>query len=420
MSTASATAVDVAASVLARRAGLRIEDSMRGRLTRCLADEATARRVGIDDYAHRLDSDAAALQSLLNGLTVQETAFFRDPAHFAALADVVLPTLDRPLTIWSAGCANGQEPYSLVMLLDTLGDHVSTVVASDISTLALERARAARYSRREVAGLSPEYRERYLTRTGRDEFEVVPAVRDRVEFVHHNLADDVPPFAPATCPIVFCRNVLIYFTPADTVRVLNRLADWMTPDGMLFLGYSESLWQITDRFQLERLGTAFAYRRRQPGAHPSAPRRQRVDAARPKATRRAKPLRAAQQRASADAEGSVTKGSVAEGSVDVTVEELLDQGESASRVGDLAAAITSFRKCVYLDPDRVIAHFHLGLALEATNDVPAAQRAFASALAALDRGGRSAAEDSLEGYDLDELARVLGARITTPDREDTP
>ena len=127
---------------------------MRGRLHRAVRDELDD---GDHDAATYLDSLAEggdALQGLLNRVTVQETAFFRHPEQFEVLARDVLPTLPQPVNIWSAGCANGQEPFSLAMLLEEQGI-AGSVIGTDLSTTALQRTVAARYVARELSGLSP-------------------------------------------------------------------------------------------------------------------------------------------------------------------------------------------------------------------------------------------------------------------------
>jgi len=128
-----------------------------------------------------------ALQGLFNRVTVQETAFFRHPQHFQALARDILPALSRPVTIWSAGCANGQEAFSLAMLLEEQGID-GRVIATDISTAALQRTAAARYTGRELSGLSPERIAGHLTRTA-DTWHVNKPIRDRVSTLRHNLLD---------------------------------------------------------------------------------------------------------------------------------------------------------------------------------------------------------------------------------------
>ena len=133
------------AGLLHQRIGLRPDPTLRGRLHRAIREEL---HDGGQDAATYLDSLADggdALQALLNRVTVQETAFFRHPEQFEVLAREVLPTLPQPVKIWSAGCANGQEAFSLAMLLEEQGIDGS-VVGTDLSTTALQRTVAARYS----------------------------------------------------------------------------------------------------------------------------------------------------------------------------------------------------------------------------------------------------------------------------------
>lgn len=434
-----------AAELLTRRAGLHVESSMRGRLDRCLSEVASKLDSPVDGLVSRLESDPSAMQVLLNRLTVQESSFFRDPGQFDALGSFVLPTIERPTTIWSAACANGQEPYSLAMLLDAGGDTTSRVIASDISTDALERTSEGRYSAREVAGLTEEQRRRYLRRVAADAYEVVDEIRNRVEVVHLNLASDPPPFAPGTCPVVFCRNVMIYFGHRQIVSLLGQLHQWMTPDGVLVLGYSESLWQVTELFALERIGSAFVYRRRdlrpvasrgsravpegrsglrsrpvpEPRPTGSEPREdddvgtaqrpvRSVRPVRPMATPAVNgPLHASPART---ATGPEPAGK-ATATVTVDVDGMFAVGMEALRDGDLAEAIATFRRCVYLDPDRVDALAHLAFALEAVGDDTAARRAFAAARSTLERCAADKLESSLEGYQPDEWVRLLEMKL---------
>ncbi|MDT5002491.1 MAG: chemotaxis protein methyltransferase CheR, partial [Mycobacterium sp.] len=112
---------DRVAELLCQRVGLRADPTLRVRLRRAVRDEATVHEQDLDTYFDTLVSGGEALQGLLNRVTVQETAFFRHPQHFEVLVRDVLPTLPRPVTIWSAGCANGQEAFSLSMLLEEQG-----------------------------------------------------------------------------------------------------------------------------------------------------------------------------------------------------------------------------------------------------------------------------------------------------------
>src|SRR5687768_15069180 len=173
---------------------MRLDPATQGRLTRCVQDAAAARKQEVQAFVASLEDDPAALQDLLDRVTVQETSFFRDPGQFAALGRL-LPSLSGPVTVWSAGCSNGQEPYSLAMVLGESSVTDWRVIATDVSSRALERTRRARYSEKELAGVSPERRARWFDREG-DGWTIDAAVRDRVAISRHNLVGDPPPFDP--------------------------------------------------------------------------------------------------------------------------------------------------------------------------------------------------------------------------------
>jgi chemotaxis protein methyltransferase CheR len=406
----SERAVEEVGRLLSRRVGLRLDPAIRGRLERAVRDQAARHGEDQADYVARLEADPDRLQELLNRVTVQETSFFRDPAQFVAFAEHVVPVLidgGGRVEIWSAGCANGQEPYSLAMTLAESGLADWHVTASDLSTDALSRTRGARYATRELRGLSANRRARHLVPVDRDQWQVAPELRDKVTAIRHNLAEDPPPFQPGQCQVVFCRNVLIYFGHDDVVAFLDRLRTWLPPTAFLFLGYSESLWQVTDRFQLVRLGEAFAYRPATEQATPAPSARPSP----PPAPRPAPPSAPSPAPAPAPAPppASVPSSLVAPSAV-----ELMAEGEAALDRGEHATAVAAFRKAAYLDPDHPIAHLNLGLALEVAGDGPAARRAYAAARAALDRCDTAAVEAALEGYQLDGITRLLDAKLDTP------
>jgi chemotaxis protein methyltransferase CheR len=394
-------ALEEVGRLLSRRVGLRLDPAIRGRLRHAVRDEAARLGLEPESYASSLERDADQLQALLNRVTVQETSFFRDPGQFDALRTDVLPELlaaGGRVEVWSAGCANGQEPYSLAMALDEAGIRDWHVTATDISTVALERTRAGRYRERELRGLSAEQRSQHLTRLDDDTWEVAAPLRARVTTVRNNLAADPLPASVGGCQVVFCRNVLIYFGHDDVVAFLDRLARRLPPTAYLFLGYSESLWQVTDRFRLVRLGDAFAYRPttgadavEPPPATPRPVVRAPAPIPAPPRVREPRPQRQP----------------VPEPEPAPDVPALLADGEAALDRGDHAAAVAAFRKAVYLDPDHPVVHLNLGLALETAGDVNAARRAYAVGRAALDRCDTAAVESTLEGYHLDDLVRLL-------------
>ena len=391
------TAVRVAENLVAERTGIELGGGLRERLAAHLDEAASAQGQTPARFAAGLAGDPGAFQQLLDRVTVQETGFFRHPDQFAALAREVLPALDGPVVVWSAGCANGQEAYSLAMELAASGLPDWRVVATDISATAVARARAGRYSSTELAGLPPAHR--HWLRPSGNLWEVDRALRHRVRVEQANLTARFP-VGPGRCQVVFCRNVLIYLSRTAADSFLDRLADWLAPGGLVFLGYSEAVLAPTPRLQVQRLGPTHALRaasREEPGGlwttAPPGPGDQR---------------------------GSPT-GGPATGPRDptasmgpLTAAEMAEAGEAAARDGDHAGAVVAFRKAVFLDPDHPVAWFQLGVALGAVKDRRGARRAYAAALAALGRCDPGTLQAGLDGWAADELAGVLRARLGRP------
>ena len=210
------------------------------------------------DYARVLDQDPAEYDKLFDDLTINVTSFFRDDAAFQALEEVVLPALTsppRPLRIWSAGCATGEEPYSIAMLLlEILATRVDeleiTILATDIDAKALDRAHQGVFGLKEVEGIQPAWLERYFVAEG-EAFRVCSALRQVVTFEKHSLVSDPP---HRDLDLVVCRNVFIYFTPTLQTRVLKGFHEGLREGGFLLLGKAEvpvgetkGLFQCVDR-----------------------------------------------------------------------------------------------------------------------------------------------------------------------------
>jgi chemotaxis protein methyltransferase CheR len=408
--------LDSATDVIVRSVGLRLDPAQRNRLDYWLKTTARQRGVASSRIVEEIVAEGPALQAVLDELTVQETSFFRDPGQFEALRTTVLGTLREPIRIWSAGCAWGQEPYSLAMTLDAAGISAWQVVASDISSKALGQAQSGRYTERQLAGLTDEQRSRYLDRVGDGHWEVIPRLRRRVHVFRHNLVRDPVPHQARGAAIVFCRNVLIYVDRSDVLAALDGIHRAMDPRGWLFLGYSESLWQVTQRFRLVRVGRAFAYRRPEwldqpaPADPAAAPRRRRPAAAPPPAPSRTAPSRIAPPRPVPPPRATGPGADGAAAAPLPPVSALLAEGEAALQAGDHAGAIQALRKAAYLDPDHGVAQFQLGLAFDRIGEPREARRAFLAARAALGRSS-AAAEAALEGYQIAELIRVIGRHL---------
>jgi chemotaxis methyl-accepting protein methylase len=392
------TTVAKAAEILRARAGFRPDPALRGRLTRCLSDAATAEGRTLEDYVAVLSSDEGALQRLVDRVTIQESSFFRDDAQFIAFSAHLLPRLPTS-TIWSAGCANGQEPWSLAMALDEAGRTDCRILATDISVDALARASRGWYSARELRGLSAERRDRYFRSSERG-YEVIPELRRSVSFAHHNLAADSPPIVAPGCTVAFCRNVLIYLTDEEIAAVLERIAIALGPGGRLFLGYSESLWRLPSRFALRRLGDTFVYELAAPEvrrseAKPAAPRRARA------APRPPRPQRSA---AVANAAPSASEATP-------DADEYLERGQAAVAARDLDGAVVAFRKAAYLRPEDAGIALHLAFALESLGDIPGARPWFRRALETMNMADPSVSV--LDGWSTPDLTAVLERKVTS-------
>ncbi len=203
---------------------------------------------------------------VMDAFSVQETYFWREFDQVKALVDAVVPEWfsrqDRPLRIWSAACATGEEPYSLAMALEEAGwgRHPIEIHASDGSEAALARARAGVFRERSFRSLPPELRAKYFMPTPEGD-RLRPELASRVSFRWANLVDPTGYADLGTLQVIFCRNVFIYFSNQSIAKVAGHFADRMSERGHLFIGASETLLKITDEFELNEVGGAFAYRR---------------------------------------------------------------------------------------------------------------------------------------------------------------
>jgi len=228
-----------------------------------------------DDYYRMLETDEAEFKELMNLVTINETSFFRFPAQFDALRDRVIPeilenkpSISKSFRVWSAGCSTGEEPYTVGMsLLDAqLAERGfrPEVLGTDVSTAALDRAREGVYQARSIENLSIEHRRRYFEQLGRS-IRVAEPVRDLVEFSYHNLIKEPYPLVlMGNWDVIFCRNVTIYFRLESTRRVVHNFFDSLNPGGYLFIGHSETLTSVSDRFEVVENDGVFLYRKPRP------------------------------------------------------------------------------------------------------------------------------------------------------------
>jgi chemotaxis protein methyltransferase CheR len=205
------------------------------------------------DYHRRvLEDGEAELVRVLDAITTNETSFFRDPRQFEFLEEKVLPlwatrARSRRVRVWCAGCSTGEEPYSIAMALrhrlpQSAGWDVK-ILATDLSSRALERARAGIFSLTKRDQVPERYLKKYMLRghgAHDGKMAVMDEVRAMVQFARHNLIDEIWPLHGAV-DLLFCRNVLIYFSRESREEAARRLAARVAPGGYLFLGHAESL-----------------------------------------------------------------------------------------------------------------------------------------------------------------------------------
>ena len=215
-------------------------------LQRRLAVRMRACGVGtIADYVGVLDTHPEEVERLRQALTINVTQFYRNPEAWRRLTEELSGIAWQQRTAWSAwsaGCASGEEAYTLAMVLsEARGSQPPAVIrvdGTDVDPDCLQVARAGRYPERALAEVPPEVRDRWIAAQG-DQREVVPGLRSRVRFHQHDLGREAPPAAPYD--VITCRNVLIYFERASQERVLERFFSALRPGGLLLLGKVEML-----------------------------------------------------------------------------------------------------------------------------------------------------------------------------------
>lgn len=248
-----------------RRMGVTIADHKRSMVLRRIRRRMDALDIAtVSEYCELLRNRGAAaeLQPLINALTTNKTAFFRERHHFDHLGNVALPALSaalafakiaRPLRLWSAGCSTGEEAWSIAMIAAAAVQQQcaseARILATDIDTDVLATARDGRYPIRDFdevpRGLAQQYFERDAMQPHR--LRAGQALRGAVTFKALNLHDAWPFSKPFD--VIFCRNVVIYFDRAAQATLYNRFANALRPNGFLYCGHSEMLHGVSRRFE---------------------------------------------------------------------------------------------------------------------------------------------------------------------------
>ena len=422
-------------------------------------------------YLAHLDAQPALLDDLVGEITVGETYFFREPQQFAFIRSDVVPALlshrssDHPLRIWSAGCATGEEPYTLAIVLREQGLAAAHVVATDLARTALSRARRGVYTRWSLRGVPDHIVRTHFEQAG-SRFALSPAIRDAVDFRYLNLAEDTYPSLSTGIwgmDLILCRNVLIYFDAETVARVARRLIDSLSDDGWLLLGASDPPLGELAPCDVVVTDAGLAYRRSGRGTRsaavattpfvlsplpeagalpvathdpaPVAPRQEEraglAEAARSYAERDYE--RAAEQaRRLVERDGSdpapwivLVRALANRGELEAagrSCAAALDRHSTSAELAYLHAvllaeagrhadAVTAARRSLYLDRGLVVAHLALGGALARLGDIEGARRSARNARRLLAGMPPDAIVPGSDGEAVSRLAEMAGVQL---------
>jgi chemotaxis protein methyltransferase CheR len=331
--------------------------------------------------ASGLQGDRGLVRRLIDEVTVQETAFVRDRAQLDEIAwhgllQAASAAGSRTIRVWSAGCASGEEAYTLALLAAEAfapGPPPVDVLGTDVSGAAVAAATAGRYGERAVRGLEPALRERYLDRQADGSYLVGHRLRGLVRFRRHNLvADPVPPSGESHFDLVVCRNVLIYFDEPTIAQVIEWLERSLRPDGVLVLGAADALHRTA--------GTAQPV----PGSQPRRPLGQPPARQPPPPAREQRLAAALDAAGDGDREGALAQVRSLLGENALDAEAHFVDGLVRLGVGRPAEAAAALRRALFADPSFGLAAFTLGRAYDELGDTLAARRSYQLALRTLD------------------------------------
>jgi len=259
---------------IVERLGLRFEDEKLDFLTDVLEQRTAKRELSRDAYLNEIERGITdrELQALIEELTVPETYFFRHVEQFRAYADVALPAAQlvrgpaHRLQVLSVGCASGEEPYSLAMWARDHGARSVDVLALDVNPAMLAKAMRGVYTPWALRETPADLKQRWFCSNGAG-FELDSAIRNTVTFRRVNLAHDEPDiWTPHYFDVIFCRNVLMYFTVPVAQAAVARMTRALAPHGHLFLGHAETMRGLSNDYHLCHTHDTFYYQRKDPRA----------------------------------------------------------------------------------------------------------------------------------------------------------
>ena len=256
------------------RAGISLSESKQNMVYSRLIRRVRARGLNnFTDYLNLLEcEDDAEWQEFTNSLTTNLTAFFREEHHFPILAEHVLRRKSKqPIQLWCSASSTGEEPYSMAMtIVEAFGSYLPPVhiLATDLDTNVLATAQQGVYPMERLEKMPPDRLKRFFLKGSGNQAgsaRVRQELRDMITFRQVNLLDNAWPVR-GPFDAIFCRNVMIYFDKPTQYKILKRFAPLLCPDGLLFVGHSESLHHATDTFRL-RGKTVYQLTRSDGGRH---------------------------------------------------------------------------------------------------------------------------------------------------------
>lgn len=199
---------------------------------------------GYDEFVRTIKTDQKLFDEFVNYLTINVSEFYRNPEQWEMLDKDVIPELIRKfgnrLTVWSAACSTGDEPYSLVMAFSKhLPLNQIKIIATDIDKQVLQKAKVGLYNEKSIAAVPADFKRKYFEKIG-PSYKISDEIKRQVEFREHNLLKD--PY-PKGCHLIVCRNVVIYFTDEAKDEIYKKFRESLVTGGILFIGNTE---QITD------------------------------------------------------------------------------------------------------------------------------------------------------------------------------
>ncbi len=256
-----------------RKTGIYFSDSKRYFVDKRLVEriKETGHKDFRSYFTHiRFDRTGKEFQELINLMTVNETYFFREEYQFKCMVEEVLPEiLDRKtdglIRIWSVPCSTGEEPYSIAIYLLEYWDYIDEVdveiIASDIDTNVLEKAKKGIYGKRSVKNIPKSILQKYFVTLNNNKYQIISDIRDVIEFKKINVCNILETKKMRNFDIIFCRNLLIYFDDTSRLKVATSFYDSLNLGGFIFLGHSESMSRICSLFKVRKFKHCIAYQK---------------------------------------------------------------------------------------------------------------------------------------------------------------